>query len=162
MKRLNILLFWVIVVIASITNLGCSKGYTPMKIEGTAMLPNFRDGDRILVEESTSEIKRGEVIFFQYPKDRTRLYFKRVVGLPNETISILKGKVFTNDKELDEPYLDQIYNQSKNSLPPIKVPDRSYFVLGDNRDNSSDSRYWGTVQEELIIGRHHLTYWDSK
>jgi len=133
-----------------------------MRIEGTAMLPSFKDGDRVLIEKSISEIKRGDVIFFQYPKDTTKLFFKRVVGLPNETVSILKGKVFINDKELEESYLDQIYNQSKTNLPPIKVPDQSYFVLGDNRDNSSDSRYWGTVKKELIVGRHYLSYWGSK
>ena len=161
MKKVSNLLF-LIIVVASIVNLGCSKSYIPAKIEGTAMLPSLKDGDKVLVEENVSEIKRGEVIFFHYPKDTTRLYFKRVVGLPNETISILNGKVFINDLELDEPYLDQTYNQAKSNRPPIKVPARSYFVLGDNRDNSSDSRYWGTVKEELIVGRYYFTYWNSK
>ena len=126
------------------------------------MLPSFKDGDRILVEKNVSKIKRGEVVAFRYPKDTTRLFIERVVGLPNETVSILNGKVFINDKELEEPYLDQTYNQAKSNLPPIKVPARSYFVLGDNRDNSSDSRYWGTVKEELIVGRYYSTYWGSK
>lgn len=141
---------------------GCSKGYVPMRIEGTAMLPSFKDGDRVLVEENASEIKRGDIIFFQYPKNTTKLYFKRVVGLPNETVSILNGKVFVNNKELEEPYLDQVYNQSKSNTLPIKVPAQSYFVLGDNRDNSSDSRSWGNVSEELIVGKHYLSYWGSK
>lgn len=129
-----------------------------MRIEGKGMLPNFKDGDRVLVEKNGGEIKRGDIIFFHYPKDTTKLYFKRVVGLPNETVAIFKGKVAINDKELDEPYLDQTYNQSKTNLPPIKVPNQSYFVLGDNRDNSSDSRYWGTVKKELIVGKHYITY----
>ena len=161
MKEVKKLIF-LIILAASIVDLGCSNSYTPMKIEGTAMLPNFKDGDRILVEENISEIKRGEIVAFRYPKDTTRLFIKRVVALPNETVSILNGKVFINDKELDEPYLDQTYNQAKSNLPPIKVPERSYFVLGDNRDNSSDSRYWGTVQAELIVGRYYFTYWNSK
>lgn len=161
MKNIKVLIFLLSALI-SIVNLGCSKSCSPAKIEGTAMLPSLKDGDRVLVENNINEIKRGEIIFFHYPKDTTRLYFKRVVGLPNETVSILNGKVSINDKELNEPYLDQTYNQAKSSLPPIKVPARSYFVLGDNRDNSSDSRYWGTVQEELIIGRYYLTYWGSR
>lgn len=156
-KRITLL-----VAVISIINLGCSNNYTPMRIEGKAMLPSFKDGDRILVEKNVSEIKRGEVVAFLYPKDTTRLFIERVVGLPNETVSILNGRVFINDKELDEPYLDQTYNQAKSSFPPIKVPDRNYFVLGDNRDNSSDSRYWGTVQAELIVGRYYWTYWGSK
>ncbi len=160
-KAVNTFILGVIIINSAIS-FGCSKGYVPMKIEGKAMFPNFKDGDRILVEENVSEIKRGDVILFQNAKDTTKLYFKRVVGLPNETVSILNGKVSINDKELEEPYLDQIYNQSKTNLPPIKVPDQSYFVLGDNRDNSSDSRYWGTVKEELIVGKHYLSYWGSK
>ena len=146
----------------SVIFFGCSKSYVPMRIEGTAMLPSFKDGDRVLVEENANEIKRGDIIFFQYPKNTTKLYFKRVVGLPNETVSILNGKVVINDKEIDEPYLDQTYNQAKSNLPPIRVPDQRYFVLGDNRDNSSDSRYWGTVKKELIVGRYYSTYWGSK
>jgi len=160
-KRINKTIYEVVILI-SIISFGCSKSYVPMKIEGTAMFPNFKDGERIFVEENVTEMKRGDVIFFKYPKDTTRLYFKRVIGLPNETVSIINGKVSVEGKELDEPYVDQTYNQSKNNSPPIKIPDRSYFVLGDNRDNSSDSRSWGTVKEELIIGRHYLTYWGSK
>jgi signal peptidase I len=157
MKKNNKTIFGVVIMI-SIMFFGCSKSYVPMKIEGKAMLPSFKDGDRVLVEENVSEIKRGDVIFFQYPKNTTKLFFKRVVGLPNETVSILNGKVFINDKELEEPYLDRTYNQAKSNLPPVKVPDQSYFVLGDNRDNSSDSRYWGTVKKELIIGKYCLIY----
>lgn len=152
----------ILYVVISAINLACSNSYTPMQIEGSAMLPSFKDGDRVLVEKKVIEINRGEIIFFHFPKDTTRLYFKRVVGLPNETVSILNGKVSIDDKNLEEPYLDQTYNQSKSNLPPIKVPDRSYFVLGDNRDNSSDSRSWGTVKEELVVGRYYSTYWGSK
>lgn len=161
MKGINKTIFGIVIMI-SIISFGCSNAYTPMKIEGKAMLPSFEDGDRVLVEKNVSEIKRGDVIFFHYPKDTTRLYFKRVVGLPNETVSILKGRVSIDDKELEEPYLDQTYNQAESNLPPIKVSEQNYFVLGDNRDNSSDSRYWGTVKAELIVGRYYWTYWGSK
>lgn len=147
-----------LVAVLSIINLGCLTSYTPMRIEGTAMLPNFEDGERMIVDKNFSEIKRGEVITFHYPKNKAKLYFKRVIGLPNETVSIVEGKVLINDKPLNEPYLDQSYNQTKGNFQPSKVPEKSYFVLGDNRDNSSDSRYWGTVSEDLIVGKHYLTY----
>lgn len=137
---------------------GCAGNFVSMKIKGEGMIPSFRDGDRVLIEKNNTKIKRGDVIFFQYPRDTTRLYLQRVVGLPNETISIVESKVFVDDKQLEESYLSQTYNQSKRNFLNIKVPDGSYFVLGDNRDNSSDSRYWGTVKEELIIGKCFLTY----
>jgi signal peptidase I len=157
-RILNYLVKTLLIVLISMTNLSCLNSLTPMKIEGTAMLPNFKDGERVLVQKNFGEIKRGEIIFFHYPKNITKQYFKRVIGLPNETISIVEGNVFINDKPLDEPYLDQTYNQSKGNLQPTKIPEKSYFVLGDNRDNSSDSRSWGTVKEELIVGKHYLTY----
>ena len=149
------------VIFTSIVFLGCSIPYTPIKVEGMAMFPNFKDGDKIFVERNINDIKRGDIIFFKYPKDTTKLYFKRVIGLPNEIVFISKGRVFINVKQIDEPYLDQSYNQLENNLLPIKVPARSYFVLGDNRDNSSNSRSWGTVKKELIIGKYHSTYWSS-
>jgi signal peptidase I len=122
------------------------------------MLPNFKDGERVLIEKQFGQISRGEVIAFRYPGDESLIFFKRVVGLPNETVSILKGQVFINEIELTESYLDQTYNQKRTSLPPTQVQDGSYFVLGDNRDNSSDSRYWGVVKRELIVGKCILTY----
>ncbi len=130
----------------------------PVVVEGTAMKPSFNNGDRILVDKNLGELRRGDLITFLYPKDRSKWYFKRVIGLPNETIEIRAGKVYINGQVIDEPYVDEAYNKSKTGFPPRKIEEYQYFVMGDNRDNSSDSRYWGTVDEKLITGKYTMTY----
>lgn len=126
------------------------------------MLPNIKEGDRLIVNTEYGELKRGDVIVHLYPRDQTRFYIKRIIGLPNETIEIKAGKVFINDSELNENYLDQNYNQSQSNLSARKIEAGSYFVMGDNRDNSSDSRLWGTVKKELIQGTLLLNYGNNK
>lgn len=122
------------------------------------MKPSFNNGDKILVEKEFGELKRGDLITFLFPKDRTKWYFKRVVGLPGETVEIREGKVFINGQMLDEPYVEENYNKIKQSFSPRKIEPDNYFVMGDNRDNSSDSRYWGTVDVKLITGKYTMTY----
>lgn len=130
----------------------------PVKVEGNAMLPNFKDGDRILMNNNLGDLKRGDVIYFKYPKDETKTYFKRIIGLPGEKIEVRSGAIFINGQVLEEPYVDQSYNQMKSSYPEKNISPDNYFVLGDNRDNSSDSRIWGTVQKDLILGKYYATY----
>ena len=130
----------------------------PVRLEGTAMLPTFHDGDKVLMEKNVGKLKRGDVIMFLYPKDKTKSYFKRVIGLPGETVEIRAGKIFINGQILEESYLDEEHNQAKPTFPPRKIEEYQYFVMGDNRDNSSDSRYWGTVDEKLITGKYYMTY----
>ncbi len=130
----------------------------PVRVEGTAMKPAFNNGDKILIDKSWNDLNRGDVISFLYPKDRTKWYIKRIIGLPGEIIEIREGKVYINGEVLDEPYIDESYNQAKANFSPRKVPEYQYFVMGDNRDNSSDSRYWGTVDKELIQGKFYMTY----
>ena len=130
----------------------------PVAVEGKAMLPAFANGDKILIDENLGELKRGDVITFLYPKDRSKWYFKRIIGLPDEIVEIRDGGVYINGQVLDEPYVDESFNQAKSNFPPRKVPQHQYFVMGDNRDNSSDSRYWGTVDKELIKGKYYMTY----
>lgn len=134
----------------------------PVRSEGTGMSPTINDGDKIFVDENFGELKRGDIIIFYYPKDRSKSYIKRVIGLPNETIEIREGKVYINGQVLDEPYLVEENNQQKSSFRPQKVLKNHYFVMGDNRDNSSDSRYWGTVDRELVIGKYYMTYSEAK
>ena len=140
--------------------LACSA--QPVAVEGKAMMPAFNDGDKILIDKNLSELKRGDVITFLYPKDRSKWYFKRIIGLPGETVEIRQGMIYIDGKFLNEPYVDEFYNQAKSNFPPRKVSDYQYFILGDNRDNSSDSRYWGTVDKELIQGKYYMTYSKSK
>ena len=126
------------------------------------MMPSINKGDKIFVDQNVGELKRGEIITFLYPKDRSQWFVERIIGLPNETVEIRAGKVYIDDQLLEEPYLDENNNRLKQSFAPKKVPENSYFVLGDNRDNSSDSRYWGTVDRELITGKYYMTYSEAE
>lgn len=139
---------------------GCSP--LPVVVVGKAMNPNFNEGDKLLMNKNIGELKRGDVVNFLYPKDKSKQYIKRIVGLPNKKIEIRNGTVFINDSEIDEPYVDQNFNQSKQNIRPQTIPENQYFVLGDNRDNSSDSRSWGTLPKELIVGKLYLTYSKAK
>jgi signal peptidase I len=132
--------------------------FQPIVVEGSAMKPAFNDGDRLLIDKNLGELKRGDVIAFLYPKDRSKWYFKRIIGLPGETIEMRKGKIYINGQVLDEPYVNESFNQAKMDMAPRIIPEYQYFVMGDNRDNSSDSRSWGTVDKELITGKYYMTY----
>lgn len=135
----------------------------PVKVEGTSMLTRLHDGDRIFVNKliyyGVPKLERGDIVVFWYPNDPSKNYIKRIVGLPGETVEVREGRVLINSIELDEPYLDPHLNISHMSLPPVLVKDHYYFVMGDNRDNSSDSRYWGLVPEKYVYGKALFRYW---
>jgi signal peptidase I len=140
----------------------------PVVVEGTSMLPQLHDGERLLVNKlvyykiqsvSWGHIERGDIVVFWYPNDPDKSYVKRVIGLPGELVEVRSGKVFVDGKQLDEEYLDTEHNQSLPSWPAKKVEEHHYFVMGDNRDNSSDSRYWGLVPEKYIYGKAFFRYW---
>lgn len=134
----------------------------PVSCDGTSMMPSFNDGDKIFIDKNIGELKRGDVVTFLYPKDKSKWYFERIIGLPGEQIEIREGKVYINGQILDEPYIDEKYNAMKASFRPQRIAENNYFVMGDNRDNSSDSRYWGTVDKELITGKYYMTYSEAK
>ncbi len=140
----------------------------PVVVEGTSMLPQLHDGERLLVNKlvyykiqsiSWGHIERGDIVVFWYPNDPDKSFVKRVIGLPGESVEVRNGRVFINGIELREPYLDTEHNQSLPSWPAKKVEDHHYFVMGDNRDNSLDSRYWGLVPEKYIYGKAFFRYW---
>ena len=140
----------------------------PVVVEGTSMLPELHDGERLLVNKlvyykidgvSWGHIDRGDIVVFWYPRDPEKSYVKRVIGLPGETVEVRNGVVFVDDQELKEPYLDIEHNQSLPSFRPTKVEPHHFFVMGDNRDNSSDSRYWGLVPEKYVYGKAFFRYW---
>jgi signal peptidase I len=151
-----------LLVIAACSVLLAACSLQPVRIEGTGMSPTLNDGDKIFIDKNLGELKRGDIILFYYPKDRSKSYMKRIIGLPNETVEIREGRIYIDDQILDEPYLDETRNQQKSSFRPQRIPEYQYFVVGDNRDNSSDSRYWGTVDKELIIGKYYMAYSEAK
>ncbi|HEV2883630.1 MAG TPA: signal peptidase I [Pyrinomonadaceae bacterium] len=139
----------------------------PVKVEGTSMLPRLHDGERIFVNKLiyyeeyrwAPKVERGDIVVFWFPDDPTKSYIKRVVGLPRDTIEMREGTVRVNGMQLDESYLDPRFNVSPKSQSPIYVRPNYYFVMGDNRDNSSDSRSWGLVPKKYVYGKALFRYW---
>lgn len=126
-------------------------------MHGTAMLPSFKNGQLLKVKRfdrfEEPDLKRGDVVVFLFPDDPSASYVKRLIGVSGDTVEIREGKVVVNDQELVEPYIDPRLNLSHRSQPPIYVKPNYYYVLGDNRDNSSDSRIWGLVPERYIYAK---------
>lgn len=139
----------------------------PVKVEGTSMLPRLHDGERIFVNKLiyydeyswAPKVDRGDIVVFWFPDDPSKSYIKRVVGLPGDTIEMRDGTVQVNGSQIDEQYLDPSLNVSPKSHTPVYVRPNYYFVMGDNRDNSSDSRSWGLVPKKYIYGKALLRYW---
>jgi signal peptidase I len=131
------------------------------------MLPRLHDGERIFVNKLiyyddyrwAPKIDRGDIVVFWFPDDPSKSYIKRVIGLPGDKIEVHEGIVRVNGRDLDETYLDQRLNLSHRSLPEVYVRPNYYFVMGDNRDNSSDSRIWGLVPKKYIYGKALFRYW---
>jgi signal peptidase I len=140
----------------------------PVVVEGTSMVPQLHDGERLLVNKliyykiksvSWGHIERGDIVVFWYPNDPDKSYVKRVIGLPGESVEIRNGRVYINGKELNEPYLDAEHNKNLPNYQTKEISQHYYFVMGDNRDNSSDSRIWGLVPEKYIYGKAFFRYW---
>ncbi|MEK7076175.1 MAG: signal peptidase I [Patescibacteria group bacterium] len=138
----------------------------PFFVKGASMEPSFEDGDYLLVNEISyrfSEPERGDVVIFRYPLDRSQFFIKRIIGLPDETIEIKDNTVVIYNKEkpngfvLNEDYLAPEQKTLGSSV--IKLDDNEYFVLGDNRLQSSDSRRWGPINKSLITGKAFLRPW---
>jgi signal peptidase I len=143
----------------------------PVVVEGTSMVPQLQDGERLLVNKlvyykiqsvSWGHIERGDIVVFWYPKEPDKSYVKRVIGMPGETVEVRDGRVYIDGRELKEDYLDVEHNQTLPTWPAKRIEDHYYFVMGDNRDNSSDSRYWGLVPEKYIYGKAFFRYWKPK
>ncbi len=129
------------------------------RIEGYSMEPNFHDGQFLIVNKLIYMLhppERGDVIVFVPPTNTSRDFIKRVIGLPGDRVEIVNGRVYVNGSALDEPYP---LNPGTYSTGPVTVPQGDYFVLGDNRNNSSDSHSWGPVPSEDIIGKVWVSYW---
>jgi signal peptidase I len=135
--------------------------YQPVKVEGTSMAPLLSDQERIFINKFVyrfEPITRGDVVVFWYPLDRSKSFIKRVVGLPGETVEIRQGIVYVNNIALPEPYVPPQY-EDLSDYGPIHVPGDSYFVMGDHRISSNDSRVFGSVASHYIYGRAVFAYW---
>jgi len=135
--------------------------YQPVRVEGTSMLPMLEDQDRLFVNKiayRVGDIQRGDVVVFLYPHDHHKSYIKRVVALPGDDLKIEHGHVFVNGKELTEKYVPPRFEDSR-SLPEVVIPEHEYFVMGDHRSISSDSRDFGPVDRDLIYGKAAFVYW---
>ena len=137
--------------------------YQPVKVEGTSMMPSLIDQERIFINKfvyrfGLGDIQRGDMVVFHYPTDPTKSYIKRVIGLPGDTVAIEDGMVYVNGRLLDETYVPEEY-RDRQTLPLTKVPSDYYYVLGDHRTSSNDSRSWGPVERQFIYGKAVFVYW---
>ena len=135
--------------------------YQPVKVEGTSMLPGLEDQERIFINKFVyrfDPIERGDIVVFHYPRDPNKSYIKRVIGVAGDRVRIEDGNVFVNGQMLVEPYVPQEYEDLR-SYPEVKVPAHAFFLLGDHRTSSSDSREFGPVDQRFIYGKAVFVYW---
>ena len=135
--------------------------YQPVKVEGTSMMPWLTDQERIFVNKFVyrfGEIQRGDIVVFWFPLDASKSYIKRVVGLPGDVVEIDRGTVLVNRKPVEENYVPEQY-RDRMSYDPVTVKPDHYYVLGDHRNASNDSRTWGTVERRRIYGKAVFVYW---
>lgn len=159
----------------------------PMTVPTPSMDPTIRVGDRLLIDKFTYRngftsamsgtakrtVTRGDIVVFKFPEKPEVLYVKRAIGLPGETLEIKDKVVHINGKALEEPYKVHIdkrifragsgsrfsFESRRDNFGPVNIPEGSYFMMGDNRDDSADSRYFGFLKEELIVGRPLVIFW---
>lgn len=135
--------------------------YQPVKVEGTSMMPGLNDQERIFINKYVyhlEAINRGDIVVFHYPRDPVKSYIKRVIGVGGDHVRIEAGVIFLNGKRLNEPYVPEEYYDWR-SYPKVVVPPHAYFVLGDHRSLSNDSRDFGPVDEDFIYGKAVFAYW---
>src|SRR5579883_686820 len=137
--------------------------YRPVKVEGTSMMPSLYDQERLFINQFSykfglGDIKRGDTVVFFFPEDPTKSYIKRVIGLPGDRVQIIDGYVYINGKKLTEKYVPMRYRDDRDWGPKVVPPD-NYFVLGDDRIASNDSRAWGFVPKSYIYGKAVFVFW---
>jgi signal peptidase I len=135
--------------------------YQPVRVEGTSMLPMLKDQDRLFINKMAyrvEEIHRGDVVVFLYPRDHSKSYIKRVIAGPGDDLRIDHGQVYVNGSLIAEKYVPKRFADDR-SEPEMKIPAGEYFVMGDHRSISSDSRDFGPVAQGLIYGKAAFVYW---
>ena len=137
--------------------------YRPVKVEGTSMMPALRDQERIFINQfvymfGLKDVQRYDMVVFWYPGDPTKSYIKRVIGLPGDLVDVQQGVVSINGGVLPEEYVPDEY-RDRNSMTPQRIAPGQYFVMGDHRSSSNDSRAWGSVPRRYIYGKAVFVYW---
>ena len=148
-------LFWAMLISLLLITFVVQAFYIP----SGSMRPTLQVGDRILVNKFIyrfTEPERKDIIVFKYPVEPNRKFIKRVIGVGGDKVQIIRGQVYLNNKPIEEDY---ILNQGYSNYGPVEVPENNYFVLGDNRNNSEDSRFWGFVPEDNIVGQAFMIFW---
>lgn len=134
----------------------------PHQVDGDSMYPTFHNGEYLLTEKVSYYLhkpERGDIIVFEAPPNPDKDFIKRIIGLPGETVLIKDGQVFINGKKLSEPYLPAYTYTTEGTFQEITLKPEEYFVMGDNRPSSSDSRSWGPVKRDKIVGKAWFVYW---
>jgi signal peptidase I len=137
--------------------------YQPVRVEGTSMMPELQDQERLFInkfEYRFTAIHRGDVVVFHYPRDPSKSYIKRVIAVPGDDVRIDDGQVYVNRKPLEEPYVPERFRDER-SYPNTVLSASEYFVMGDHRLISSDSRDFGPVERNLIYGKASFVYWPT-
>jgi len=138
--------------------------YQPVRVEGTSMLPRLEDHDRLFINKFVyhfEAIRHGDVVVFHYPRDPEKSYIKRVIAVPGDRLRIDRGDVILNGRRLEEPYVPDEFRDER-SMQEIVVPADCYFMMGDHRSISSDSREFGPVERDLIYGKAAFIYWPTR
>src|SRR5215472_3353720 len=137
--------------------------YQPVKVEGTSMMPSLVDQERIFINKfvyrfGLAQVQRGDTVVFWFPGDPSKSYIKRVIGVPGDMVEVRNGVVYVNGARLAETYVPPEY-RDHSVMSPEHVPEDQYFVLGDHRSSSNDSRAWGMVPRRYIYGKAVFVYW---
>jgi len=159
--KITVLIFSTLLLIVAGCAATTQTSVQPVKVLGKSMEPSLKEGNRIFISKDVEKIERGDIVTYHYPKDEAQSFIHRIIGLPGEEIEIREGKVYINGKQLEESYVKAgniIYSQK---LEPVKVLEGSYFVMGDNRDHSNDSRFWGALPKKYIYGKYLGRYWQG-
>ncbi len=162
-KARNLVLHWLrdIIICVAVCVFIIVFVYQPVRVEGTSMMPGLTDQERIFINKFIyrwEPIERGDVVVFRYPQDPTKSYIKRVIGIAGDRIRIDEGRVYVNGEQLFEPYVRPSYRDDR-SFPETTVPADSFFVLGDHRNMSSDSRDFGSIPQESVYGKAVFVYY---
>ena len=153
-----------LIISAGISVLIITFLYQPVRVEGTSMLPRLEDHDRLFINKFVyhiESIQRGDIVVFHYPRDPEKSYIKRVIAVPGDRIWIEHGQVWLNGVQLNEDYVPERFRDTR-SMPETVIPEDSYFMMGDHRSISSDSREFGPVERDLIYGKAVFVYWPAR